>query len=80
MTDWNLFPAVTLNTLFFIIGAEPIDLNRTTTGGQLSHRKLKLSSRAGAGGWLQCTLRTLCRVLCPVRVEGVGGDLRQRRG
>lgn len=31
MTDWNLFPAVTLNTLFFMIGAEPIDLNRTTT-------------------------------------------------
>lgn len=34
MTDWNLFPAVTLNTLFFIIGADPMDLNRTTTGCQ----------------------------------------------
>lgn len=31
MTAWNLFPAVILNTLTFIMGAEPIDLKRTTT-------------------------------------------------
>lgn len=31
ITAWNLCPAVALNTLFFIIGAEPIDLKRTTT-------------------------------------------------
>ena len=33
MTAWNRLPAVTLKTLFFMIGAEPIDLNRTTTVG-----------------------------------------------
>lgn len=31
ITAWNLCPAVALNTLFFMIGAEPIDLKRTTT-------------------------------------------------
>lgn len=87
MTDWNLFPAVTLNTLFFIIGAEPIDLKRTTTVCQLysHHSKLyptryqpTLSRRAvDRAGKIRLTLR---RVLGPVRVECLCCSLRQRGG
>jgi hypothetical protein len=33
MTCWNLLPAVILNTLVFMIGAEPMDLKRTITVG-----------------------------------------------
>ena len=35
MTAWNLFEAVILNTLTFMIGADPIDLKRTTTFDQI---------------------------------------------
>ena len=31
MTAWKRFEPVILNTLFFIIGAAPMDLKRTTT-------------------------------------------------
>jgi len=47
MTAWNRLPAVTLKTLFFMIGAEPMDLKRTTTETEISVRRLDRTRRRG---------------------------------